>query len=150
MLVKEIMTTELHTLTIDNTVKEAADVMLGKGINIVPIVDADHKLLGVVTQSDFVGKKVEIPHAITGLKQIFGETFHSKDIEEVFASVRDKKLGDVMTKNIKTVEPEDTVNHVLNVITNNELKRIPVIENGQLVGVVTRRDIMKSFSMANS
>ena len=146
MLVKEIMTTDLHTLTSDNTVKEAANLMLDKNISIIPVIDSDHKLLGVVTQSDFIGKKVEVPHAIMGIKQIFGETFHSKNVEDVFAAVRDKKLGDVMTTNLKTVTPEETLNHVLNVLINNDLKRIPVVEGDKLVGVITRRDIMKAFA----
>ena len=146
MLVKEIMTTDLHTLTSDNTVKEAANLMLDKNISIIPVIDSDNKLLGVVTQSDFIGKKVEVPHAIMGIKQIFGETFHSKNVEDVFAAVRDKKLGDVMTTNLKTVTPEETLNHVLNVLINNNLKRIPVVEGDQLVGVITRRDIMKAFA----
>ena len=81
-----------------------------------------------------------------GIKQIFGETFHSKDVEDVFAAVRDKKLGDVMTTNLKTVAPEETLNHVLNVLINNNLKRIPVVEADKLVGVITRRDIMKAFA----
>ena len=146
MLVKEIMTTDLHTLTSDNTVKEAANLMLDKNISIIPVIDSDNKLLGVVTQSDFIGKKVEVPHAIMGIKQIFGETFHSKNVEDVFAAVRDKKLGDVMTTNLKTVTPEETLNHVLNVLINNNLKRIPVVEGDKLVGVITRRDIMKAFA----
>ena len=146
MLVKEIMTTDLHTLTSDNTVKEAANLMLDKNISIIPVIDSDHKLLGVVTQSDFIGKKVEVPHAIMGIKQIFGETFHSKNVEDVFAAVRDKKLGDVMTTNLKTVTPEETLNHVLNVLINNDLKRIPVVDGDKLVGVITRRDIMKAFA----
>ena len=146
MLVKEIMTTDLHTLTSDNTVKEAANLMLDKNISIIPVIDSDHKLLGVVTQSDFIGKKVEVPHAIMGIKQIFGETFHSKNVEDVFAAVRDKKLGDVMTTNLKTVNPEETLNHVLNVLINNDLKRIPVVDGDKLVGVITRRDIMKAFA----
>ena len=146
MLVKEIMTTDLHTLTSDNTVKEAANLMLDKNISIIPVIDSDNKLLGVVTQSDFIGKKVEVPHAIMGIKQIFGETFHSKNVEDVFAAVRDKKLGDVMTTNLKTVNPEETLNHVLNVLINNDLKRIPVVDGDKLVGVITRRDIMKAFA----
>jgi len=131
-------------------VKDAADLMLDKGVSIVPVVSKEGKLLGVVTQSDFVGKKVDIPHAVQGLKQIFGETFHSKDIEEVFASVRDKKLGDVMTKETKTVTAEDTINYVLNMITNSNLKRIPVVDGDKLIGIITRRDIMRAFAQSNS
>lgn len=146
MLVKDVMTTDLNTLFVENTVKDAAHLMINNNVSIVPVVDREGRLLGVVTQSDYVGKKVEIPHAVQGLKQIFGENFHSKDISEIFAAVRDKKLGDVMTKDARTVTADDTINHVLNMILNHELKRIPVVDGDKLIGIITRRDIMKAFT----
>lgn len=150
MLVKEFMTTKLTTCHADQTVKDAADLMTKNGISILPIVDDESRLLGIVTESDFIGKEVRVPHAMASLKQLFGETFHNQDIESVYRAARDTKLEKVMSKNVKTVSKESTLTSVIDTMVANHLKRLPVIEDGKLIGIITRKDLMKAFQLLNN
>lgn len=149
MQVKEFMTTKLTTCSSDQTVKDAADLMTEKGISILPVVDADNKLLGIVTESDFIGKEIDVPHAMVSLKQLFGQTYHNQDIESVYRAARDTKLEKVMSKDVRTVDKESTLTSVIETMVAYHLKRLPVIEDGKLIGIITRKDLMKAFQMLN-
>ena len=113
MQVKEFMTTELTTCSSDQTVKDAADLMTEKGISILPVVDDENRLLGIVTESDFIGKEIDVPHAMASLKQLFGQTYHNQDIESVYRAARDTKLEKVMSKDVRTVSKESTLTSVI-------------------------------------
>jgi len=149
MLVKDFMTTELTTCTKDHTVQDAANIMTKNGFSILPIVDKSDHLLGIVTESDFVGKKIEIPHAMATLKELFGEVYNMSDIEEVYKRAKNTKLENVMSKSVRTVSKESTLSSVIDTMVAHHLKRLPVLEDGKLIGIITRKDLLKAFQTLN-
>ncbi len=148
MLVKEFMTKDVVTCSPDQTVGEAAELMSEKGFNIMPIVDDSNKLLGIITESDFIGKEVEIPHAMVSMKKIFGKTFNLKDVEAVYAESKKTKLEKVMSTNLKTIAPDATLNSLVDLMVSSNLKRIPVVDGDKLVGIIARKDLIRAFNKA--
>lgn len=147
MNVTEFMSKNVTTCNQDETVGEAAKKMLKMNVSVMPIVDGDNKLVGVVTQSDFVGKQIDVPHALVSIKRLFGQDFNATDIEEVYRKTKSKKLSEVMSKNVTTVTPDYTLDDVVGLMMKKHLKRIPVVENEKIVGLVTRKDIIKAFEL---
>lgn len=146
MLVKEFMSSGVISCSEDKTVADAAKLMSEKGISTMPVVDGAGKLVGIVTESDFVGKDANIPHALASIKQLFGENYYFSDIEKIYQNAKDKKLADVMSKKLVTVEPSTTLSELVNLMSSKKLKRIPIIEGDKLVGIVTRKDLLKAFN----
>lgn len=145
MITKEFMTTKVISCLSEKTIQEAAQLMSDKNISALPVVDAKGSLLGIVTESDFVGKEVEIPHALANVKRLLGQTFFKVDIEEIFKKAKDHKISEVMTKSPTFVTPSTTLTDVVNLMMSKNFKRFPVVEDGKLVGIVTRKDVLKAF-----
>jgi CBS domain-containing protein len=145
----EFMTKEVISLTPDKTVEDAAKLMLKKNISIVPIVDSTSHLVGVVTESDFIGKNADIPHALASIKRLLGQIFYHDGVEQIFQNAKKMALEKVMSNNPKFASPDDSLDKIVDQMGRFNLKRIPVVKDGKLVGVITRHDIIRAFTMLN-
>ena len=133
MKVLDFMTKDVTTCTESQTVGDAAKKMIELGISVMPVVNDEGTLTGIVTQSDFISREVEIPHALVSIKKLFGQDFNLTDVEDVYKKSKNKTLADVMSHN------------VVELMMSKHLKRIPVVDDGKLVGMITRKDILKAF-----
>jgi CBS domain-containing protein len=150
MDVKDFMTTPVQTCKQTQTVCDAAKLMTDKGFSVIPVVNDQDELVGLVTESDFIGKDVEIPHALVSLKRTLGENHYYGDIERIYARAKDRTLDEVMSTKLTTVTPSCSLNKAVNMMGARNLKRIPVVENGKIVGIITRKDIVKAFQKIES
>lgn len=150
MLTKEFMTAEVISCTPDDTVETAARIMVSKGFSVVPVTDENDELLGIVTESDFVGKEIEIPHALASIKQMFGQNFFFKDIEQVYLDAKNKTLATIMSPSPKSIHPDSSLSEVVQLMLTKNYKKLPVVDGRKLVGIVTRKDLIKAFNILNS
>lgn len=146
MKAKDFMTTNVITCTEDQSVADAAKLMVEKEFSVMPILNSEGKLVGIVTESDFVGKEVKVPHALASIKQLFGQNFYFNDVETLYAEAKNKKLSSVMSKNLKTIKPETSLSKVVNYMISKNIKRLPVVDGEKLVGIITRKNILKAFN----
>ncbi|MFZ8932291.1 MAG: CBS domain-containing protein [Bacteriovoracaceae bacterium] len=146
MKVIDIMTKDPVTCNEKQTVSDAAKLMAEEGFSVMLIVNDDGALVGIVTESDFVGKEIEIPHALASLKRVLGENHYHGDIEEIYHNAKNRSLSEVMTEQPVFVGPQESLNDVVNKMNAKKLKRLPVVEDGKLVGIVTRKDLIKAFN----
>lgn len=149
MKVKEFMTKNVITCKESQLVEEGAFIMSQEGFSVMPVVDENNKLTGIITESDFVGKDVKIPHSMASLKRVLGENHYEGNIEEIYTRAKKRKLSEVMTKFPVTASPEDTLSSLVSKMTHKNLKRIPVVEDDKIVGIVTRKDLIKAFNLMN-
>lgn len=150
MKASEFMTKDVKTCTTDQTVQDAATLMLDNDFSVIPVVNAQGELQGIITESDFISREVDIPHAMVSLKHLFGQNFNSSNVEEIYKKSKDLTLDKVMTKDVKTVSPDDSLDDVVSIMSKKNIKRLPVIENGKIVGIITRRNILKAFNELKS
>lgn len=147
MQVSEFMTTDVISCNEDSTVEEVAKHMCEKGFSVMPVVNAGGEIVGILTESDFVGRDADIPHALASIKMLFGQNFYFSDIENIYKESKTKKLSEVMSTNVKTVRPDQTLSDVVSLMSHSGLKRIPVVdESKKLVGMVTRKDLLRAYS----
>lgn len=147
MKANDFMTKNVISCNQTQTVEEAASLMSDKGFSVMPVVDDAGKLVGILTESDFVGKDVNVPRAMVSMKRLLGVTHYEGNIEEIYSKAKKKKLEEVMTKNPVTITPDTTLNSLVNLMDRKKLKRLPVIENEMLVGMVTRKDLLQAFKL---
>lgn len=145
MEAKDFMTKEVVTCTETETVADAAHKMVEGSFSCMPVVDDKGHLTGIVTQSDFVGKEVSIPHVLASVKQLFSQNFYFGDIEQIYQKAKELPLKSVMSKNLVTISPDTELSVILKLMISKKLKRLPVVENNEMVGIITRKDIVKAF-----
>jgi CBS domain-containing protein len=149
MIAQDFMTTTVVTCPETSTVGEAVKLMLDKKISVLPIVDSEDRLVGVLTESDFVGREKTVPHAFSNLRSLFGETFHMRDIEEVYLAAKGKRVSEVMSATPQHVGPEISLTEVVEFMSSKNLKRLPVVKEDKVVGIITRKDLIRAFDLLN-
>lgn len=127
MLVERIMTHDVKTLSPSHTIEDALDMMQQYSFRHIPIVDPQNKLVGIISESDI---KINLPASITGI-----------DPEEV----RTTPLSDVMITNVTTCHPLDFVAEIALDFYNYTIGAIPVCRQGEIVGIVTQKDMLNTF-----
>ena len=120
--VRELMNTEsCRTIQAHETLDRAAQLMREEGVGALPIVGEDERLMGIITDRDIVVKCVAAGH----------------DPARITA-------GD-LSAGLCSVSPGDTVQEALDVMERHQIKRLPVIENNRLVGMITEADLARSL-----
>lgn len=127
--VRSRMKTELVTLGATETLREAVRLELQRKIRHIPIVDADGKLVGIVTDRDI---KRALPSPLTG-----------QLAREEYDSVLDETpLQKVMTRDPSSISPDATLAEAVQMMFEKKIGGLPVVENGKLVGIFTQTDAL--------
>jgi CBS-domain-containing membrane protein len=135
--VQEIMTTRVIWVKKDATFREMAVALREHRVSAFPVVDDDHKVIGVVSEADMLAKEAldDEPGVLAGI-------LHRKDQ----AKARGVTAGDLMTATVVAVRPEDTVEHAAKLMYDRRVKRLPVTDAaGHLVGIISRADVLSVF-----
>ncbi|MGE4506510.1 MAG: CBS domain-containing protein [Desulfovibrionaceae bacterium] len=142
---RDIMTSKVITLNQDADVAEAARVLLEKKINGVPVVDDAGALVGVICQADLVAqqKKISLPSFFTLLDGVFPVTA-TAELDREMEKIAALTVGQAMTPKPKTVTPETPLDELASLMADRKLYTLPVLEDGKLVGVVGKEDILKA------
>jgi CBS domain-containing protein len=144
---KDIMTKEVITVKRDHTVNQVISILMNKNISGVPVVDDENHVIGIVTEGDLIyrSKKLEIPRYFTILDSyIFLD--NTKKMEEQIRKMVGYRVEDIMTKDVIIVKVEDSLEEIATIMTKKNVNRVPVVSNGVLVGIVTRRDIIRAYA----
>ena len=147
LLAKDIMTTEVVTVTKDHTVNDVIKLLMDKNISGLPVVDESNHVIGIVTEGDLIyrSKKLEIPRYFTILDSyIFLD--NTKKMEEQIRKMVGYRVEDIMTRDVVTVQIDDTVEDIATLMTRKNVNRVPVVHGDKLVGIVTRRDIIRAYA----
>ena len=146
--VRDAMTPDPITVLPETPVTDVARVMIKNGIGGVPVVNKEGDLLGIITESDLIVQDTDVKfpsfvHFLDGYVFVPGSIhrFGEKFLKAVAATAED-----LMTADIITVDAEDPVEDTATLMSKKRLKRFPVISEGQLVGIITMRDIVKLIS----
>ncbi len=148
-LVRDIMDAEPATVSPDASVEEVVRTLRENELPGVPVVDADGRLAGLVTEADLVlpddQGDLHIPHYIN----LFGGTVFLEPLgrfEERLRKAFASKASDMMTPDPDTVEPDTSVPEAARLVHDSGHNRLPVVEDGRLVGVVTRLDLLGALA----
>ena len=143
MLAKDVMKTELVTVSGNTPVKEIAKLMLQHDISGVPVVDEQGKVLGVVSELDLMRKHIK-PNDPSIWTMIWGmDADKTKKYQDALRKYLGKTAEDVMTAPALTVDAEETLEKVGNLMFNKQIKRVFVTKDEKLAGVVSRSAFTK-------
>lgn len=146
MRAKHVMTYPVITATADQTVREVALILSTRHISAVPIVDYSGKLIGLVSEGDLI-RRFEIGTQMRRSWWLSIFTSNAKLADE-YARAHAKKVLDVMTHDVITVVPGTPLSEIARIFERNRVKRVPVLDNGKLVGIVTRANLVQAIASA--
>lgn len=148
-LVKDIMDASPATVVEGASVEEVVGVLREHSLPGVPVVEDGDHLIGIVTEADLVlpddQGDLHIPHYVN----LFGGTVFLEPLgrfEERLRKAFASTAADMMTRDPDTVAPDTTVADAARLIHESGHNRLPVVEDGRLVGVVTRVDVLGALA----
>lgn len=134
------MQRDVVTVAPTATLKEAAALLIRHRISGLPVCEADGRLVGVLSEADILLKEAAYPINLSGvlgrlLDEAYGDT----------ARFSARTVADAMTTPAITIEPQRDVAEAARLMTTHHVNRLPVVEQGALVGIVTRADLVRAF-----
>jgi len=123
MIARDIMTRTVYTIRSEATAQEVAQLLAEKRISGVPVVDERNNIIGIVTEADIISK--------------------------VTREERDEStptVADLMSREVITVHEEMPASDIAGLLTERRIKRVPVVSEGKLTGIVSRGDIVRAVA----
>lgn len=152
--VKDFMCEEVIVLREDMTLQEATEALLGNSVSGAPVVDSENNLVGFITERDIIGR-VRENFASSGLPlhlSLFDAVFlyePSGDEKNRFETEAEKvgktQVKEVMWKKVITVQPDDDIEVALHYLSKYRINRMPVVDDGRIVGIISRKDVLDSI-----
>ena len=146
------------TVPAEANVSEAARLLRENKISGLPVLDGE-KLVGVVSESDLLrllsvedkeGGSLWLPSPFEVFEVPFRDLVKWGQMQASLKEVQTKSVADVMSRNLHDVGPEDSTEEAASIMTRHRINRLPVVEDGRLVGIVTRGDIISGLGMQHA
>jgi CBS domain-containing protein len=144
--VKDIMTTNVITVTPQTEIVQATKLLLENHINGVPVTDEKGKLVGILCQSDLIAqqKKLPVPSFFTlldGLVPLTSMKYLESQVQKIAAIT----VAQAMTSKPVAVQPDSSIEEVAALMVDNNFHTIPVVHKGELVGIIGKEDILRTI-----
>ncbi len=139
MLVRDVMTIGVISISKFESIMHAANILTEKNISGLPVVDKEQKVIGIITQADILSMVgVGREHTFKDLlKYMLGEPLPQRRIGD--------HVGDIMTAPALTVRPDANIAEAVKIMDEKRIRRLTVVDGkGTLIGILTRADILKA------
>ena len=141
MRARDVMVRAVATATPETTVEALARLMINLRLSGVPVMDRDGRLVGIVTEGDLL-RRVE-----TGTERHrprWSEPFSSNSrLAAEYIKSHAKRVADIMTREVFSVEETATLGEIADLLETKQIKRVPVVHDGKIVGIVSRADLLQ-------
>jgi CBS domain-containing protein len=138
MKVKDIMTKDVVSVKEGATLKEVNSILVKNDISGLPVVDEGGRVIGVITEDDLIRAILPSYQEITSEEMFLQD---AENIEKNASEASKRRVKDIMSKNPITVDEEMPVMKAGAIMLARKVKRLPVVRDGKLVGVVSRTNI---------
>lgn len=144
MVATDIMTTSVVTVAPDTSVFDIARLLLTHRISAVPVVDADARLVGIVSEGDLMRR----PETATQEPRSWWLSLLGgpEDAAREYVKTHGRRAADVMTRPVITVAEDTAVVAIARVLEERRIKRVPVVRDGRVVGIVSRADLLRGLA----
>lgn len=139
----DIMNAPARTVPEGTTLAEAAEIMLEDSIGALVVVDADDRVVGIVTDSDFGSSEGCVPFSTFRAPTLLDRWIGESGVEQIYAEARRRSVVEVMSSPVHTVERATPLRELLDLMLRRDVKHVPVVEGRRAVGMVARHDLLK-------
>lgn len=147
MNVRKIMTAPVITIGPIASVFDLANLMVENHISGIPVVGESGKLVGIVTEGDLLRRyELSTEKRYPWWSQIL---CRESVLTDEYVRARAKTISDIMSADPVTISPNESVGRMVELLEKHAIKRLPVVENGELVGIASRADLIRAFAALN-
>lgn len=144
MNASQIMVRDVIAVAPTATVKDIAALLVEKHISAVPVVDDNGRLLGIVSEGDLMRRsEIGTERHRSWWLRLFTPT---ETLGHEFVKAHGREARDIMTSPVLTVAPDTSLSDIATVLEKNRIKRVPVVEGGRLVGIVSRANLVQALA----
>jgi CBS domain-containing protein len=147
---KDIMTKDVLTVKPDTSLEEFAALLVNNQVSGAPVVDADGRLVGIMTENDLINqnKRLHIPTVVSFLDAaIYLES--SKKFADEVKRVTATKVGDLCTRKVVSISEGTTLTDIATIMAEQGVHLLPVIAGGKVVGIVGKRDVVRAVAQSS-
>jgi CBS domain-containing protein len=152
MRAMDVMTTNVITVDPDTLVQALAMLLSERGISGVPVVDSDNQLVGIVSEGDLLHRVETGTERLTGHRRPWWLDTIALDQELArdYFKTHGRTAKDVMTRDVISVAETTELAEVAMLLETKRIKRVPVLRDGKLVGIVSRANLMRALAVTKS
>jgi CBS domain-containing protein len=143
MRAKDIMTANVVSVSPDTGIGDAAQILLDQHISGVPVIDPSGQLVGILTEGDLM-RRVELTSGRQPRRTASASS--AEEIAKNYVKEHGTKVRDVMTRNVMTIDENETVDRIAMLLESRGIKRVPVMRNGKPVGIVSRANLLRAVA----
>lgn len=156
MKVRDVMNARPIAVQATDTVGDASKAMRANKISGMPVLDGK-RVVGVVSESDILKLlsvneeegSLWLPSPFEIFEIPFRDLVRWERMQAGIENISQKKVKEVMSRSVHEIGPDDTVEEAASIMTSHRVNRLPVVENGKLVGIITRGDIISGLGSHN-
>jgi CBS-domain-containing membrane protein len=146
MKARDVMTAPVITTSPGASIKSVVETFVRHQISAAPVVDANGKLVGIISEGDLLhraeaGTEKRHPWWLRALME-------PEVLANEYAKAHARKVADAMTSQVVAASPDTPIHEVAALLEKHSIKRVPIVENGQLVGVVSRANLVQATASA--
>lgn len=144
MKVEEIMTKDVITVSPKTPIHEAAALMIDHGVSGLPVVDDAGSVVGIVSEGDLILREKPRERA-PWWRLFFGD---AERLAREYQKAHGMTVGEVMTRSLIAVSPDFPIESAALILDQHRIRRVPVVADGQLLGILSRGDLIKALAKA--
>lgn len=144
MKIKDVMTRRVITVPPDTPIHEAARLMTQHRVSGLPVVDGTGRLVGIISEGDLILRQK--PREVGGWWRVFFDD--GERLAREYRKAVGTTVGEVMTKAVISVSPDLPLSSAASILDKRHVRRLPVVSNGTLLGIVSRGDLVKALAAA--
>lgn len=153
MKIKDVMNKDVIMCKPDETIGNLSNLMKENHISGIPVVDKG-RVVGLVSETDLLklfklpefSNDLWLPSPLEIIEIPIRNIFRIEETKKALENIKLRPVKDIMTKTVHTVSPEDSLEYASSIMVRYKVNRLPVIDNGVLLGIVARSDILRGLS----
>jgi CBS domain-containing protein len=150
MNASDVMVTSVITVRPDATVQEAVQLMLANRISGLPVIEGSEKLVGIISEGDLLRRAPEGlwpkawgPPPRGGWAKLLMD---GEELETEYVSQHGLKVADIMTRDVILASPEASLHDIAALMVHHRIKRVPIVRNGSVVGIISRANVVQALA----
>jgi len=144
---KQVMTTDVLFVSPETPTRTVAKLLLQRGISAAPVVDAGSRVVGMVSEADLIGREIKgrASDRMWWLEMLAEGEDLAKDFLD-YLNMNDQVARDVMVSPVITISEDTRIEEIAETLQLHHIKRVPVLRDGRMVGIVSRADLIRALS----
>jgi CBS-domain-containing membrane protein len=143
MLAEKVMSPIVLTVSLDASIYQAAETMVSAEVSALPVVDGTGRMVGILSEADLMHRAEIGTEPRKGwLQRLLSDRTGAA---HEYVVLHSRRVGDVMTREVVTVHEQTPLSEVARLMDHHEIKRVPVMRDGKVVGIVSRSNLLRAL-----